>query len=52
MKDETYQILPELLKEEPSIVGSLGRINAEIFDHECAQAIVSATKARLSERKP
>ena len=52
MKDETYQILPELLKEEPSIVGSLGRINAEIFVPECAHAIVSATIARLSERKP
>ena len=52
MKDETYQILPELLKEEPSIVGSLGRISAEIFVPECAHAIVSATIARLSERKP
>ena len=52
MNDGIYQTLPELLKEEPSIVESLGRSSAEIFVPECAHAIVSAVIARLSQRRP
>jgi len=52
MNHEIYQTLPELLKEEPSLVKSLGLPNAEIFVPECAHAIVSATISRSSERKP
>ena len=43
MNHEIYQTLPELLKEEPSLVKSLGLPNAEIFVPECAHAIISAT---------
>ncbi|MAT63934.1 MAG: transcription-repair coupling factor [Dehalococcoidia bacterium] len=52
MDHEIYQTLPELLKEEPSLVKSLGLPKAEIFVPECAHAIVSATISRSSERKP
>ena len=52
MNYEIYQTLPELLKEEPSLVQSLGLPSAEIFVPECAHAIVSATISRSSERKP
>ena len=52
MNHEIYQTLPELLKEEPSLVQSLGLPSAEIFVPECAHAIVSATISRSSERKP
>ena len=52
MNNEIYQTLPELLKEEPSLVKSLGLSGVEIFVPECAHAIVSATISRSSQRKP
>jgi len=52
MNNEIYQTLPELLKEEPSLVKSLGLPSVEIFVPECAHAIVSATVSRSSQRKP
>ena len=52
MNDGIYQTLPELLKEEPSIVQSLGLHSAEIFVPECAHAVVSASISSSSERKP
>ena len=52
MNNEIYQTLPELLKEEPSLVKSLGLSSVEIFVPECAHAIVSATISRSSQRKP
>ena len=52
MNNEIYQTLPELLKEEPSLVKSLGLPSVEIFVPECAHAIVSAAISRSSQRKP
>ena len=52
MNNGIYQALPELLKEEPSIVQSLGLHSAEIFVPECAHAVVSASISSSSERKP
>ena len=52
MNNRIYQALPELLKEEPSIVQSLGLHSAEIFVPECAHAVVSASISCSSERKP
>ena len=52
MNNGIYQTLPELLKEEPSLVKSLGLPGVEIFVPECAHAIVSATISRSSQRKP
>ncbi|MEC9034916.1 MAG: transcription-repair coupling factor, partial [Actinomycetota bacterium] len=52
MDYEIYQTLPDLLKEEPSLVESLGLPKAEILVPECVHAIISATISRSSERKP